>query len=83
MSGARRPVLRLIVVLFLAVVAISVGGGSLVWHLLGITDDLSIGGRAARVANVPGNAWTAYGGGPGGVGFPGCNPNKPPQPRTP
>jgi quinoprotein glucose dehydrogenase len=44
--------------------------GSLVWYLLGVTDDLSIEGKAEIVADAAlveiGQGWPTYGGDPGG-----------------
>lgn len=61
--------LRLVLVAFLAVIAISFLGGTAVWRAMGIGDDLSIDGRAEPVRDVPGDlgrGWQSYGGDEGG-----------------
>ena len=55
--------------LVLALVAISFLGGSAVWRMIGLGDDLSIDGRAEIVRDMPhafGQGWSAYGGDEGG-----------------
>lgn len=61
--------LRLILLAFLALIAISFLGGTAVWRAIGIGDDLSINGKADAVREVPGamgQGWPFYGGDEGG-----------------
>ncbi len=61
--------LRLILIILLAVIAISLLGGTAIWRILGFGDDLSIDGRAEPVRAGPsdlGAGWPAYGGDEGG-----------------
>lgn len=68
-SMAKRPVLStsgLLIGLFLA---LSIAGGSMMWWLLGATDDLEIDGTASIVRTgtfTHGDGWHAYGGDSGG-----------------
>ncbi len=64
--------LRLILFVIFALIAVQFLGGSVFWHAIGLGGDLDIDGRAAKVADVPddaGHGWTAYGGDGGGARF--------------
>lgn len=47
--------------------------GSAAWYVLGFSDDLTIAGRAERIADAPpsaiGEGWPTYGGDPGGARY--------------
>ncbi len=61
--------LRLVLAVLLALIAISILGGTAVWRAVGIGDDLSIDGRADPVREAPrdlGQGWPSYGGDEGG-----------------
>ena len=60
---------QIAVLVLVTAVAASLLGGSLVWSLLGLSDDLTIAGQAVVVHRAPaklGNGWPAYGGDSGG-----------------
>ena len=61
-----RPLVRRIILASAAVfLAVSVLGGSAIWFVLGLSDDLDIDGRAQQVRDSPndlGFTWAAYGG---------------------
>lgn len=68
--------LRLILLVLLALIAISFLGGTAVWRALGIGDDLSIDGNAEAVREVPGamgQGWPSYGGDEGGNRYSAAN----------
>nr|WP_070960535.1 pyrroloquinoline quinone-dependent dehydrogenase [Hyphomonas sp. Mor2] len=61
--------LRLVLAALLALIAISFLGGTAMWRVMGIGDDLSIDGRSEPVRDAPGalgHGWSAYGGDEGG-----------------
>lgn len=71
-SSAVFKVLRWVFFLILVAAAVMLLGGSAVWHLLGLTDDLTIEGRSEVVAERPvglGVGWPTYGGDEGGNRF--------------
>ncbi|MFK7842022.1 MAG: pyrroloquinoline quinone-dependent dehydrogenase, partial [Sphingorhabdus sp.] len=60
---------RVLCALSLLFLAVSILGGSLVWSILGLSDDLTIEGNARMVratAGDLGDGWSAYGGDKGG-----------------
>ncbi|MEP6346924.1 MAG: hypothetical protein ABJ082_13970, partial [Parasphingorhabdus sp.] len=60
---------RVLCALSLLFLAVSILGGSLVWSILGLSDDLTIEGNARMVratAGGLGDGWSAYGGDKGG-----------------
>ena len=60
---------RIILAIFLILIAVSFLGGTAIWRALGIGDDLSVDGRAEAVRSAPsefGQGWPAYGGDAGG-----------------
>ncbi|MCI5045525.1 MAG: hypothetical protein MRY72_12580, partial [Aquisalinus sp.] len=61
--------MRFFLLLMGGLVAISFLGGSAIWSILGVANDLTIEGKAAIVRDVPdqaGTGWPAYGGDQGG-----------------
>lgn len=61
--------LRIGLAILIAVIVISLFGGTAIWRVLGFGDDLSIDGRAEPVGAPPsllGEGWPAYGGDEGG-----------------
>ena len=63
---------RIAALVTLTVVAVSFLGGSAVWTMLGLTDDLTIEGQAEPITPAPdliGVTWPSYGGDPSGTRF--------------
>ena len=64
--------LRITLLALLLFLAITFLGGSVIWHVFGLADDLTIEGQAETVRKDVGGlgeGWTAYGGDPGGNRF--------------
>lgn len=60
---------RIVLLALGLLIAVSFLGGSMIWSIIGLADDLSIDGRAETVGSVPdgvGEGWPAYGGDSGG-----------------